>query len=212
MIEEKDLPLLLFLEQKLIDSKNFDAFSFSSNLHSGIKSQSQFNNLARILFKYDIAKPMKGKGNPDIVIISKTDLTDEKRLQYFFDKQTESNIEENIKLENLKLTNNELKHQQTIREQGQRILNLSEENLKLQNRRLKIELLIFVVGLIVGGIFSNLPDILKYVSTHLQQENQQNKLQKGENYHTSKNNEQTLTITSQKDTITKIKNDSTTNK
>ena len=186
MIEEKDLPLLLFLEQKLIDSKNFDAFSFSSNLHSGIKSQSQFNNLARILFKYDIAKPMKGKGNPDIVIISKTDLTDEKRLQYFFDKQTESNIEENIKLENLKLTNNELKHQQTIREQGQRILNLSEENLKLQNRRLKIELLIFVVGLIVGGIFSNLPDILKYVSTHLQQENQQNKLQKGENYHTSK--------------------------
>jgi hypothetical protein len=97
MIDEKDLPLLLFLEQKLIESKNSSAFSFSSNMHSELKSQSHFNNLARILFTYDIAKPIKGNGNPDIVVISKTDLTGERRIQDIFNEEQEDKKREEIK-------------------------------------------------------------------------------------------------------------------
>lgn len=209
MNEKNDLELLQFIEQKLIDAKDFDSFNFNSFTNIGFKNLSHFNILANILIDFGIAKQIKGKGlRPDFVIISKTDLTGFKKVQDFLDKQKEIDLNETINSENLRLTNDSLKHEQKIREQKQKITDLTEENLTLQNSKLKREIFIAIISFVLGLIVNHYKD---YLFQYLP-ENQQQQKQSNENYRDTKYHEQTSLIPNQKDTNTKTKNYSTTNK
>ena len=204
MIDEKDLPLLLFLEQKLIDSKNYSAFSFSSTMHSEIKSQSDFNRLARILIIYDIAKPIKGNLNPDIIVIGKTELTGERIIQDIFNEEQNSLKSKSVEAENVLLTNESLKYQQTIRDQEQQIRNLTAENFKVQKREKWVKLIYFLIGsgLTALGTFLTYKQV--YGTTQAQKQPQQVSIE------SERTKSQKSSIQNQ--TITILKNDSTTNK
>jgi hypothetical protein len=171
--------------------------------------ENEFRRIALLVNKLGIADFKDGKQSSldQLIHNDETLITD---IDSFFEEKIEQSSFEKIETENATLTNASLKHQSTIKEQTQRITDLTEENLKLQNRSLKRELIIFAIGLIVGGIFSNLPDILKYVSSQHQQKNQPHKVPIDGNSAFLNNSEQIDSITNQKETNTTLKNDKTT--
>lgn len=72
----------------------------------------------------------------------------------------ESKLElNNLAVENLKLQNENYNYTQSLRDKEQEIKNLTVENLKRQNRRLKWHAFYAIIGAILGAIISN----LKYV-------------------------------------------------
>ncbi len=69
--------------------------------------------------------------------------------------------------ENLMLQNESLKYQQTIREQQEKIANLTEENISLQNRKLRRYIIYSIISAIFGAIASNLKELCQYLQTHI---------------------------------------------
>jgi hypothetical protein len=113
-------------------------------------------------------------------------ITDEgfKKVKEYFDtyvkEVAENKFKEVVESRNLVLQHDILKIEKQSRAE---ISKLTIENLTLQNKKLKRETIIFVVGLLVGGLFSNLSDILKYGSSHFQTKCEEQVKQKPENYH-----------------------------
>jgi hypothetical protein len=171
--------------------------------------EKEFRRIALLVKKLGIADFKDGQQSSLDQLMHNDDtlITD---IDSFFEEKIEQSNFEKIETENATLTNASLKHQATIKEQTQRITDLSEENLKLQNRSLKRELIIFAIGLIVGGIFSNLPDILKYASSQPQQNNQPHKVPIDGKSEFLNNSEQRDSITNQKEPKTTLTNDKMT--
>ena len=163
MIQEKDLPLLILVEEKLIELNSDSIPVTMGDFKDIFIDRSHFNNIARILVKHNLAKEPKSF-MPNKVAIIKTDLTGYKRIQDIFNEEQNSLKSKSVEAENILLTNESLKHQQTIREQDQRIKNLNEENLNLSNSNFRKYLLHLFIAALLGAIGTNIMDISKYVS------------------------------------------------
>lgn len=88
MIQEKDLPLLILVEEKLIEVNSDSIPVTIGDFKDIFIDRSNFNNIARILVTYNLAEEPKSK-MPNIVAIIKTDLTGYKRIQDIFNEKQE---------------------------------------------------------------------------------------------------------------------------
>ena len=203
MIEEKDLRLLILIEEKLIEVNSDSIPVTMGDFKDIFIDRSHFNNIARILVKHNLAKELISK-MPNIVAIIKTDLTRYKRIQDIFNEEQNSVKSKLIEAENILLTNESLKHQKTIIDQEQKIRNLTEENLKLSNSNFRKYILHLFIAATIGVIVENIMDISKYASSLYLQVTQEQKPKQAQPI-----SERTKTQTNQ---ISNKKNDSTTNK
>lgn len=88
MIEEKELPFLILIEEKLIEVNSDSIAVTMGDFKDIFIDQSHFNNIARILVKHNLAKEPKGLP-PNIVAIIKSDETGHKRIQDIFNSEQE---------------------------------------------------------------------------------------------------------------------------
>ncbi|REH50595.1 hypothetical protein C7448_104207 [Tenacibaculum gallaicum] len=86
----------------------------------------------------------------------------------FYDLRMESNKENEtqyLTTENLKLQNENLKHQNSVVEKQSEIDNLTIENLKLQNTQLKRYIIYSVIAFVAGAILTNLKPIWNLIKS-----------------------------------------------
>ncbi|MFY8069164.1 MAG: hypothetical protein ACOVMG_03620 [Flavobacterium sp.] len=96
MIQEKDLPLLILVEEKLIELNSDSIPVTMGDFKDIFIDRSHFNNIARILVKHKLAKEPKSI-MPNIVAIIKTDLTGYKRIKDIFNEEQEDKKREETK-------------------------------------------------------------------------------------------------------------------
>jgi hypothetical protein len=77
-------------------------------------------------------------------------------------------IKQNLEVENLKLQNESIKYQKSIRDNHEKINDLTMLNLKLQNRQLKRYILYSFIGFFGGVLFSNLSKIMEFILSSLE--------------------------------------------
>lgn len=157
MIDEKDLPFLVLIEEKLIATKNSSFCLTIGNFENVFNDNSHFNNLVSVLIEYGVAEKPIGSGSlPDnIIAIIKTDKTGYERIQDIFNKEQKLLKSKSLEIENTFLTNDSLKYQQTIRTQEQKIRDLTEKKLR---REFVISIISLIIGILLKYFFDKYID------------------------------------------------------
>ena len=191
---EKLRYILNFLQQE--DNWEFSMFELPEyNNENRLNHEIEFNKLANILYDLNIVdfKPSDGA---IVDMIFRNSKTLSANIDDIIEDDELKAKDERLEKENIALQNKSLKHQDTIKDQEQRIRDLTE-------KRLRREMFIAIGFLLLGSFLQYFVGTLLNDRDPDQIKIQQDTKQKSENLNSIKLHEQKPLITNQKDTINK---------
>ena len=191
---EKLRYILNFLQQE--DNWEFSMFELPEyNNENRLNHEIEFNKLANILYDLNIVdfKPSDGA---IVDMIFRNSKTLSANIDDIIEDDELKAKDERLEKENIALQNKSLKHQDTIKDQEQRIRDLTE-------KRLRREMFIAIGFLLLGSFLQYFVGTLLNDRDPDQIKIQQDTKQKSENLNSIILHEQKPLITNQKDTINK---------
>jgi hypothetical protein len=143
-----------------LENGKIDLNSLHSHFHYDMSDQ-EFNNS----INYLIGKKYLIPTNEHSVEYHISEIGRTLILNILKDKENASdrrNAIEQLQVENLKLQNDNLKYQNSLRTQQSEIDRLTIENLKLQNKQLRRYIFYSIIGFVAGAFLSKIKEIIDF--------------------------------------------------